>query len=571
MLKTLTDWIQKISKQKATVITLGLFFILSFPAIKDMLLPHYFPMHDDLQILRLKAMDDCIMDRQIPCRWIKDAGFGYGYPMFNYYPPLPYYVAEGLHLLGMDYFWSIKITFVLSFILSGLFMFALLRRFVSNAGALTGALFYVWAPYHSVDVYVRGAMNEAWGLTFFPLILFALYDLVIKKTKSSFLLFAISLACLLTSHNVMTLIFAPIAIAWCLFWIYQQKDYEQIIPVALSGLLGVGLSAFFFIPVALESKLVHVESMTVGYFNYLAHFTDFKQLFFSRFWGYGGSTWGPEDDMAFPVGHLHWIIALVIMLIATYLFVKKRTKTSVQNLLITLSFFIIGFGYAFLTHSRAVWFWDNLPLLYYAQFPWRLLAIPALAFSFLAGYLFVFLKKSWHAPLAAVLILGVIAINLPFFRIERQVRVSYPEKISGALWELQTTGGIFDYLPKSATRPPGDAAIPFPVYIEGTGSSVEFKRGTNWLSFTGVVATENATLRLPIFEYPKTTVRVGGKVIDHTYDKDLGRVIINLPKGEHKVFVQITNTPIRTFSNILTVISFLILIYILTRKNAHKL
>lgn len=571
MLKILKDWTRWFTKEKSLVITLGLFFILSFPAIKDMLLPQYFPMHDDLQILRLKAMDDCVMDRQIPCRWIKDAGFGYGYPMFNYYPPLPYYVAEGLHLLGFDYFWSIKITFVLSFILSGLFMFALLKRFVGNAGALTGALFYVWAPYHSVDVYVRGAMNEAWGLTFFPLILYSLYDLIVKKTKSSFLLFAFSLACLLTSHNVMTLIFAPIALLWCFYWLYAQKDYKQFMTVAASGLLGVGLSAFFFIPVALESKLVHVESMTVGYFNYLAHFTDFKQLFFSRFWGYGGSTWGPEDDMAFPVGHLHWIIALVVIATAVFYIAKKRDKSTVEKLIITFGFGAIGFGYAFLTHSRAVWFWDNLPLLYYAQFPWRLLAIPALAFSFLAGYLFVYLKKSWHLPVATALILGVIAINIPFFRIERQVRVSYPEKISGALWELQTTGGIFDYLPKSAVRPPGDAAVPVPVFVEGTGSSVEFKRGTNWLSFTAVVATDNATLRLPIFEYPVTTVLMDGKVIEHTYDKDLGRVMVTLPKGEHKVFLQITNTPIRTIANLLTVFSFIIFTYLFIKKNDHKL
>src|SRR3989344_3088340 len=83
--------------------------LLSLPAIKDLLVPGYFTMHDDLQILRLDGMHQCIKDLQIPCRWISDAGFGLGYPMFNYYPPLPYYVAEAFHLLGFDLFWSIKL------------------------------------------------------------------------------------------------------------------------------------------------------------------------------------------------------------------------------------------------------------------------------------------------------------------------------------------------------------------------------------------------------------------------------------------------------------------------------
>ena len=37
-------------------------------------------------------------------------------------------------------------------------------------GGLLSAVFYIWAPYHSVDVFVRGAMNEAWAFVWFPLI-----------------------------------------------------------------------------------------------------------------------------------------------------------------------------------------------------------------------------------------------------------------------------------------------------------------------------------------------------------------------------------------------------------------
>jgi hypothetical protein len=32
------------------------------------------------------------------------------------------------------------------------------------------SVFYVWAPYRALDVYVRGAMNESWAFVWFPLI-----------------------------------------------------------------------------------------------------------------------------------------------------------------------------------------------------------------------------------------------------------------------------------------------------------------------------------------------------------------------------------------------------------------
>src|SRR3989337_4439722 len=92
--------------------------ILTIPAISSLLKPGYFPMHDDMQAMRLLQMDKCIKDGQIPCRWVPDMGYGYGYPQFNYYAPLPYYVMETIHLLGFSYLDSVKAFFVLTVIIS---------------------------------------------------------------------------------------------------------------------------------------------------------------------------------------------------------------------------------------------------------------------------------------------------------------------------------------------------------------------------------------------------------------------------------------------------------------------
>jgi hypothetical protein len=540
--------------------------LLFIPSIFDLLKPGYFPMHDDLQIFRLYELDKCVKDGQLPCRWIPDAGFGYGYPMFHFYPPLPYYPAEVMSLLGVSLFTSIEIMFILSLLLSGYFMYFLAAEFFGQLGGVVAAVFYVYAPYHSLDVYVRGAMNEAWGMVWFPLILLFSYKLIkaSKYNQKNFLGLSLSITALMLSHNVMTMIFAPVAVLWSLYWLWQKKAWKNLKPLILSGLLAVGLSAFFFIPVILEKNSVHVESMTIGYFNYLAHFADLKQMFISRFWGYGGSVWGPEDDMAFPLGHLHWILAGLTGLIALLRF-KKHKKEHKLHLLIGL-LLTISLAYTFLIHSRSVWFWDHLPILYYTQFPWRLLTIPVFLFSFLIGALFLFIKPKFKKPLATILIIGVILWNMPFFKRDYPVNVTREEKLSGRLWELQVTGGIFDYLPKTASRPPGSAGFSVPQYIEGNGGVLDLEKGSNWTTFTTNVSTENAKLMVPLYGYPGMVVKVNSQKVQYQTDQDLGRIIIDLPQGQSNVSVKLHKTLVRHASDLISLISLFILFKIITTK-----
>ncbi len=538
--------------------------LLTIPAIWDLLQPGFFPMHDDLQIFRLFELHKCVLDLQIPCRWVPDAGFGYGYPLMQFYPPMPYYPMELLKLLGLGFFWPVKIMFALAFAVSGVGMFALAKKFFGPWGGIFSAVLYVYAPYHSVDIYVRGAMNEAWGMAWFPLVLLYIYNLIYNpKSKKNFLLLGIFLFLQLTSHNVMTMVFAPTAVIWAIYWLVVTKNFSSITKLIYSGLLGIGLSAFFFIPVVLEQKFVHVDSMMVGYFNYLAHFVDLKQLFTSRFWGFGGSTWGPEDGMSFSIGTLQWGFALLAGILALFKFKKDKPGSVIILLLI-----LFGFGYAFLTHSKSVFFWDHLSLLQFAQFPWRLVALVVFYFCFAAGYLFTINISSIQKTLLLVpLIIMIITYNLAFFRVDRHSRVTIEEKLSGAQWENQVTGGIFDYLPRTATRPPGDPAFTIPKFLEGNGGVLNFKSGSNWQAFDVKISTPNAKVMLPLFAYQGLDVYVNNKKVKTEMDPDLGRVIVNLNSPDNHVKAKIWLTPVRLFSDILSLLSFGFVIYLLKSKN----
>ncbi|EKD62165.1 MAG: hypothetical protein ACD_52C00280G0001, partial [uncultured bacterium] len=129
-----------------------LLLVLIIPSFANLLRPGYFPMQDDLQAMRLHQMDKCFRDFQIPCRWVPDMGYGYGYPQFNYYAPGVYYLGEVFHLVGFQFVDVVKILFIIGFVLSGIFMYVLVREIFGELPALVASLFYVYGPVRAVQV-----------------------------------------------------------------------------------------------------------------------------------------------------------------------------------------------------------------------------------------------------------------------------------------------------------------------------------------------------------------------------------------------------------------------------------
>lgn len=544
-------------------------FFLGVLAGRVLLTPGYFNMHDDLQMMRQLEMEKCFLDLQIPCRWVPDMGYGYGFPLFNYYPPLPYLMGQGIRVLGFSFVDTAKLTFFLSFVLSGMTMYLLGREFWGRLGGVLSAGFYIWAPYHSVDVFVRGAMNEAWAIVWFPLILWASYKLVTSDKRQVtrwIVILALSWTALLLSHNIMAMIFTPVFAVWCLLWLWREQAWRKIPQLAISGAWAFGLAAFFSVPVMLEQKLVHIETLTVGYYEYVAHFANLNQLFFSRFWDYGASVWGEADRMAFPIGHLHWGLSIAIaVLILVRILMRKKTDNNL--LLVTCLFLLAGFAAAFMAHVRSTPIWLMLPILSIIQFPWRFLTIAILSFSFAAGALIPLLRagKLFSTGIVVALLVGVVWFNWPFFRPERMGPLTDQEKFSSAAWELQQTAGIYDYLPRDATIAPQGPRTVALEFVDGSGEVGEIKEGTNWLVSKVSVSSPSATLRLNIFNFPDFRVFVDGRrrEIKLLKDDGLGRIHVDVPQGEHTVEARLFNTPPRILGSLISIFSWFALLYLL--------
>lgn len=548
--------------------------IITIPTFYQLIRPGFFFMQDDLQAMRVHQMFKCFIDFQIPCRWVPDMGYQYGYPQFIFYPPSVYYLGAFLHLFGIQIIDSVKILFILGYIFSALFMFLFLRDFFnqesnekglihSNLPALFGAMLYTYVPYKALEVYVRGALNEFWSLAIFPLVFWAIYKLIIWQKLKYAIFFAISAAMLMLTHNLMTLIFAPVAIVWCITLLILKKASRAIPMIILGSILAIGLSAFFTLPVIFEGKYVHLESLIGGYFDYRQHFVNVYRLFVSNQFGYGSSGIGHDNALTLSTGQIHWMIALLGFMLSIAFF-RKIKQLSVLVIIIS----VVEMMVLFLIHQKSSFIWETIPILAYLQFPWRFLAVSIFLLSFLgacAAFYIIEIKKSYGMVLMLIAVAGILLLHANFYKPKEWFGISDKDKFSGPFWEKELTISIFDYLPIYAKLPPNKIAPTIPEIVEGNANFISYKKGSNFQQGQ-VQALEKSVIRLPLFDFPGMVVTVDNNVIQH-YNNDcrgqefcFGLITFKIDEGNHLIKAQLKDTSIRIIGNTASFVSLIILI-----------
>ncbi len=559
----------KLTKLKHFYLILTL--LLTIPAGAFLLRPGmYYNMHDDMQIIRQLEFDRCLHDGQIPCRWTPDLGYGYGYPLFNFYPPLPYIVGQAFRTFGVNFMESIKLSAFVQIIAASASMFLLASSLFGPLGGLLSAIFFTYAPYHAVNIFVRGAYNEAWASVFFPLNLYFAKKIIEQGKAKHIIGLGISFTLMMLSHNPMVLTFTPILFIWTLFWLFKQhlfdfkKISKSVLQLALSGILAFSLSAFFFLPVIFETSLVKVDSMFEGYYHFSVHFTSIRQLFFSNFWGNGASVWGQDDNMSFMIGYLHWIVPILLSFVALIKIIKKKFNYF-DIILIIITF--LGFFTAFLTHERSAFFWLIFTPIQKIQFPWRFLNHTIFLLSLSVGALTLYLSdktkklKIVKTTTISILVIAVILLNLKYFTPLEYGPLTDEQKFSGKAWINLVTSGIYDYLPKTAEIAPQHAAN-FPIDEQQPADSVEVlssKHGTDWF-LVNLDVKQDTSITLAQLYFPNFRIEVDNTDYPFEVEPKMGRMTLSLPPGNHQLYAKLHNTPIRTIGNIISLSAWTFLI-----------
>ncbi len=523
---------------------------------------------------RLQQLMTNLREGVFPARWMPDAAYGLGYPFFNFYASLPYYFAAIFNFLGFDLLTSIKIVQTLGLVFAGFALYGWARRhFTTRWAAWLAAVAYVYAPFHLVNIYVRGdSLSEFYAFVFFPLILWSI-DRIFDSVRHWPLL-ALSYGGLILTHNVSALIFSPFVLIYCvlrtayLSRLTHPARRNTIFSIIAGLLLAFALTAFFWLPALGEANLTQIgDVQTTGYFNYAEHFRAANLVQNSLGFDYSITT-SPGANSPFAMGLVQAIgtVAGLVALIVTW---KKDSHRQFRL------FVLIGLALStFMITPLSKPLWDALPLLSYTQFPWRFLSVQALFTSLTISYVaFAVLPlTSRRVSLAPVVGLGLVASMLLTLHPD-YLPIRAEEIVPAWLRLYETfTGNIgttirAEYLPRTMIPRPYTApefidvwTVPQPIVSRGEGTAVYMERHAIAHRWQATVTSDVATLNFQITYWPGWQAFVDGQPIETRAAPDLGYIQIDVPHGEHRVDFKLGNTPIRTTSELISLVAWIIVL-----------
>lgn len=570
------------SYMKKNLIALGIIIAASVIVSLPLLNPGLYMMHDDQQVARLYAFNEALKTGQFPVRWVSGFGFGFGYPLFVFYPPLVYVVGEMFHLIGFGYINSIKLVFFTSILFSGMAMYVLVKDLWGKYAGIIATLFYIVVPYRALDVYVRGALAESYAFVWLPLILWSLYRLTMTENVNYAYLSAIFFALLMVTHN---LIFLPFVLILTLFFIFlfiNSSNRALLVKhLALLGTIGAALSAFFWIPALLEKQYTIVDSLLlVNLASYKIHFV-YPQQLWNWQWGFGGSSGGLTDGISFKIGKLHILIAAfsVIVALSRKYFVLIKPKANRETDRLVIIFFTLFVLSAFMATFYSNVIWDVLPQLAYLQFPWRFLAFTALFSSILAGAFVYYLKL----PVAKIiggsfLIVLLLIPNLKLFQPQfyrtdlTDAKATSKEVIN---WDVSLSS--FEYVPKGVELYRNDlgtnqiniakSQIPTQLIepINGNPQISLQKTSPTQVQFQ-VYSPTTSRIKANIFNFPGWHLQIDGRKTPIEDNNALKLITFNVPKGQHSVKIEFGNTPVRLLGNYISLLGIVCLIIFAVKK-----
>lgn len=547
----------KIAKifQKYTVILL---LILCLPVLLPFFKPGFFPTHDYIYVARVQQLDFSLKSGHFPVRWTPD--FRYGEALFNFYAPLPYYVGSLIHTVGVNFLTTTKILFALSFVLSALSMYFFGKDVFGKMAGFVAAVFYLYAPYRSVDVYVRGALSESWAFVFLPLIFLFAYRIYKEQKFRNVVYFSISLACLYYTHNIMTMMMAPFLVLWMGSLVFLSRKIDLIKKYFLGLLLSTGLGLSYLLPAYFEKKYVQTQFLTLGYFDFRAHFVTITQLI-KPFWGYGASTWGDGDKISLQIGIVN--IFVVICGFVTILFYRKLPKLFKVILPVFLTSFLVSI---FMQHNKSAFIWEIFNPMEFIQFPWRFMGVSVFFVSLIAGLIIGVINNQKTRKIIGILLIIVsVLLNIDYFKPESYYLDSVDEHYISKENILYRNDKVpKDYLPIWVKKLVEERMVE-PVFSKGEGVISDYQRWATSVKFEADVK-QSGFIDVPIYYFPGWQVKVNGKEIPFEEPGELGFIRVKVDEGVNDVLIRFVNTPLRLFSNIVTVFSFGVLVLLFRRR-----
>src|SRR5712664_4239314 len=309
-------------------------------------------------------------------RWTEWANYGFGEPRFIFYPPLSWMLGAAL---GFVFPWNAVpgIFVVIAQTVAGLCSFALARRFLPVRAALFGAACYAANPYALLIVYMRSDFAELLACALMPLVVLTALQLcgLVENRRSSvpraMAFFAVAFAAVWLSNapaGVMASYSVAIIFAWAAV---AEKSWRPLWRGAAGLALGFGLTSFYLLPAAYEQRWVNIaQALSTGLQpsdNFL--YTMINDAEHNAF-----------NSIASSVAILLMLMTAIAG-IATHLNAAQEKEYRETRKLWGVLLLLSAAATVLMIRPSSV-FWEYLPKLRFVQFPWRWMAILAVAYTY---------------------------------------------------------------------------------------------------------------------------------------------------------------------------------------------
>lgn len=463
-------------------------------------------------VIRLSAFYQSLADGQFPVRFLGRLNNSYGYPVANFLYPGFLYIGSLLHFFGFSFVTSIKVILVASIVGVSVWIYASLRRFYSAYAATLGALTFIGSPYLLYDLYTRGSVGEVFA--FLPASL-GIYSILANKRW----LFALAVGALIVSHNTLALLFMGVFLVFMM----TQGRRGFLWPLVI----GIGLSAFFWIPAIAEKRYVRFDTVTVS------------------------------NPMEYALGvKTMWMVGLAgVMAGISLLFGKvKKLDRIIQT---AFALYVASLLLA-LPISGIVW--SVRPVAALFQFPYRMLAVGTL----MAPWMVASAAEKFVKQRVLVTIIFLLVFAVPtWYQLQK---ISFVKREEGFYTTNEATTTVADeYMPRWVTTIPDSRSSERLIISSGRGTIVYEYLNTQRI-VAHIEAFEESILRFNTIYYPGWGIMIDDRPANITYQNPNGFMEVAVPAGKHNIEAEFRETVPRFLADLVSVVSVIGWIVLFTRS-----
>lgn len=482
--------------------------------------------------------------------------FTYGGPLFHYYAPLVSYGILLFHLAGLGLVEATKAVCTLNLLVAGVGAYLYGRWLLGERrAALVSGLVYVFSPYLLLDLYERGAISEMTALALVPWAFWTACRALCEGRRPWLWGTATSVALVALVHNVTLLFLMPVLAVYMALLGWRRRVLARLPRVGLAVALGLGMSAFYWLPALVERGYVSFEDTMLM----------IPALLRQHLAPLGGVV---QPGFFFDYyGPLRFRFALGQALLGAcgVLGMAFQTRRLRHDLAVLTGMLGILFVLQFPFCQP---FWEGVPLARFILFPWRLYGFASFFMALLIGSL---LRIRWLAGRQGWVAAGVVLVlstaaslrNLspslsPEWYQFSSDQVGYADLFERARFGFPLFG---DYKPRwvpepsmglAQPRPAGAPTLP-PLASVPRVEVVEEQPDRLTLQ---VRSQEPAVLRLHRIFFPGWQAYVDGERVPTLASGHFALVTAAVPVGDHRVSVRFEETPLRRASDLLALVAF---------------